>query len=98
MKGNGLQALKIVNHYANGRFYWLMSGRQSVNHSREAISILSEKYKRFTFVNSVCAVTDMLQGLSPIALRHDKDVILGRILHFYDACFTLQSSTHVILH
>ena len=45
--------MKIVHHHANGRFDWLISGHQSVNSSREVISILSGKYKRFTFVHSV---------------------------------------------
>ena len=45
--------MKIVNRHANGRFDLLISGHQSVNHSREVISILSGKYKRFRFVHSV---------------------------------------------
>ena len=65
MEGHCLQALKIVRHHANGRFDWLISGHQSVNPSREAISIiyihnniyniyiLSGKYERFTFVHPV---------------------------------------------
>ena len=48
-----IEAMKIVFHHANGRFDWLISEHQSVNPSREAISILSEKYKRFTFVRPV---------------------------------------------
>ena len=50
-----LQVMKLVHHHANGRFDWLISGHQSVNPSREAIPILSGKYKRFTFVHSVGA-------------------------------------------
>ena len=42
-----------MRHHANGRFDWLISGHQSVNPTREAISILSGKYKRFTFVHHV---------------------------------------------
>ena len=53
MEGHCLQAMKIVRHHANGRFHWLISEHQSVNPSREAISILSGKYKRFTFVHPV---------------------------------------------
>ena len=45
--------MKIVHHHANGCFDWLISGHQSVNPSREAFSILSGKYKRFTFVHPV---------------------------------------------
>ena len=37
----------------NGRFDWLISDHQSVNPSREAIFILSGKYKGFTFVHPV---------------------------------------------
>ena len=54
LEGHCLEAMKIVHHYANGRFDWLISEHQSVNPSREAISILSEKYKIFTFVDPVC--------------------------------------------
>ena len=53
LEGHCIQAMKIVHHYANGRFDWLISGQQSVNPSRESISILSDKYKRFTFVHPV---------------------------------------------
>ena len=40
---------------ANGHFNWLISEHQSVNLSREAVSILSGKYKRFTFVHPVAS-------------------------------------------
>ena len=50
VEGHCLQAMKIVHHHANGCFDWLTSGQQSVSLSREAISILSGKYKRYTFV------------------------------------------------
>ena len=53
VEGHCLQAMKIVHHHANGRFDWLISEHQSVNPSREAISILSGKYKKFTFVHPV---------------------------------------------
>ena len=46
-----LQAMKIVRYYANGCFDWLISSQKSDNPSREATSILSGKYKRFTFVH-----------------------------------------------
>ena len=52
--------MKIVHHYANSCFDWLKSGHQIVNPSREAISILSGKYKRFTFVHPVTAVMSVL--------------------------------------
>ena len=47
------QAMKIVHCYASGCFDWLISGQQSDNLLREAISILSGKYERFTFVHPV---------------------------------------------
>ena len=53
VKDRYLQAKKIVHHYANGCFDWLISGQQSDNPSREAISILSGKYKKFLFVHPV---------------------------------------------
>ena len=53
VEGQCLQAMKIVHHYGNGRFDWLISGQQSVNPSRESISILSGKYERFSFVHSI---------------------------------------------
>ena len=53
LEGHCLQAMKIVHHHANGHFDWLISGHQSVNPSREAISVLSGKYKRSTFVYPV---------------------------------------------
>ena len=48
-----LRVMKIVHHHANGRFDWLISGHQSADTWREVISILSGKYKRFTFVDPV---------------------------------------------
>ena len=53
LEGHCLEAIKIVNHRANDRFDWLLSEHQTVNCFREAISILSGKYKRFTFVHPV---------------------------------------------
>ena len=52
-EGHCLQAMKVVHHPANASFDWLISEHQSVNPSREATSILSGKYKRFTFVHPV---------------------------------------------
>ena len=48
-----LQAKKIVHHDENRCFDWLICEQQSVNPSREAISILSGKHKRFAFVHPV---------------------------------------------
>ena len=42
VEGHCLQAMTIVRHHANGCFDWLISRQQSVNPSREAISILSD--------------------------------------------------------
>ena len=50
---NAALSEKAVHHYTNGCLDWLISGQQSVNPSRKAISILSGKYKRFTFVHPV---------------------------------------------
>ena len=58
MEGHCLQAMKIVHDHANGRFDWLISGH---NRSKEAISILSSKYKRFTFVHPVKTSTKTRQ-------------------------------------
>ena len=62
MEGHSLQAMKIVSHHANGHFDWLISGYQSINHSREAISILSGKYKDLRL--SILWLTDSLRQLS----------------------------------
>ena len=62
------QAIKNVDHHANGRFNWLMSERQSVNPSREAISILSGKYKTFTFVHPVKVYNDKTNFFSKSTL------------------------------
>ena len=53
MDGHCLEVMKIMHHHADGHFGLLISGHQSVNPSREATSILSGKYKRFTFVHPV---------------------------------------------
>ena len=54
VKDHCLGAMKIVHHHANGRFDWLISGHQSINPSREVISVLSSgKYERITFVHHV---------------------------------------------
>ena len=49
VEGHCLQAMKIVHYYVNTCFDWLIFGQQSDNLLREAISILSGKYKRFRF-------------------------------------------------
>ena len=64
-----LQAMKIVHHLANGRFDWLIFGHQSVNPSREAISILFGKYKRFTLVHSVAVANESNLQLTQILMN-----------------------------
>ena len=51
VEGYCLLAMIIVHHHANGCFDWLISEKQSINPSKEAISILSGKYKSFMFVH-----------------------------------------------
>ena len=53
VEGHCLQVMKIVHHYAISYSDWLISEHQSIKTSRVVISILSGKYKRFTFVNPV---------------------------------------------
>ena len=54
-----------MHYHVNVHFFdWLISGHQNVNHSREAVSILSGKYKKFTFVHPVSA-NMILVGLMP---------------------------------
>ena len=55
-----LQAMKIVHHFANGRFDWLIAGHQNVSPWREAISILSGNSKDLRL--SILWVTDNKQG------------------------------------
>ena len=52
-----LKAMKIVHHHGNSHFDWLISEHRSVNPSREALSILCGKRKRFTFVDPVTVST-----------------------------------------
>ena len=54
MAGHCLLAMKIMHLYANGCFDWLISGQQSVNPSREAISIASGKYRKKVYVCTSC--------------------------------------------
>ena len=46
VEGHCLQAMEIVHHHDDGCFDWLISGQQSVNTSREAISILSGEIQK----------------------------------------------------
>ena len=61
-----LRAMKIVHHHANGRFDRLIFGHQSVNPSREVISILSDKYKRFTFAHTVTLLNQQSRKLGTV--------------------------------
>ena len=51
VEGLRLQAMKVIHYYDNSCFDWLIYGQQSDNPLRETTSILSGKYKRFTFVH-----------------------------------------------
>ena len=75
-EGICLQAMKNVHHHANGRFDWLISEHQRVNPSREAISILSGKYKRFTFVHPVCPFINLVEDTIIVLL------LLHNLRHF----------------
>ena len=59
VKDHCLQAMKILHHHTNSCFDWLIFGQQSVDPPREAISILSGEYKRFTFVHPVVPCNKM---------------------------------------
>ena len=65
----------------NGRFDWLISRHQSVNPSRESISILSGKYERFTFVHPVLILLEYLlvkvTGIRPMAPVLNKGPLEG---------------------
>ena len=61
MEGHCLQAIKIVRHHAHSRFDWLISGHQNVNLSREAISVLSSKYKKI-YVCPSCELLTIKSG------------------------------------
>ena len=81
VKSHCLQAMKIVHHHANGCFDWLISGHKSVNPSREAISIPSGKYKRFTFVHpvfSIQKITDMLSSNHNLSLYTKLMTVLNK--------------------
>ena len=69
VKSHCLQAMKIVRHHANGRFDWLISGHQRVNPSREAISVLSGKYKTFTFVHPVLLASIIIEKMMSFYFR-----------------------------
>ena len=49
-----------MHYYANSCFDWLISGQQSDNPLREAISILCWKYKKITFVHPVETIEAMI--------------------------------------
>ena len=67
-----------MNYYANSCFDWLVSEQQSDNPLREAISILSGKYKRFTFVHPAKLDIDHNFFLGEIS----QNVSYLNILHF----------------
>ena len=57
-----------MRHYASGRFDWLISGHQSVDPSREAISILSGKQKIY-----VCPIYSIVTQLNLNCSASSKD-------------------------
>ena len=63
VEGHYLQNLKIVHHHANGRYDLLISEHQSVNPSRQGVSILSKKYKVYVCPSFGSLVTDYLDQL-----------------------------------
>ena len=66
-----LQAMKIVHYQANGRFDWLMFGHKSVDLSRDPVSILSVRYKRFMFVHPVHQLWIAYARFDNKAVKHD---------------------------
>ena len=62
--------MKIVHYFANGCFDWLISGQQSDNPLREAMSIMSGEYKRFTFVHIVIYSTKCSRVCKKYAVRY----------------------------
>ena len=53
VKAHCLQAMKIVHHNTSGHFCWLISEHQSVNPSREPMSVPPGKYKSFMLTNRI---------------------------------------------
>ena len=86
VEGHCFEAMKIVRHHANGRFDWLISEHQSVNRSREAISILSGKYKRFTFVHPVAETKEVI---------YESVNLKGAVYEPKQNSFSLQSVTTI---
>ena len=55
-----------MHHYANGCFNWLIPEHHGVNPFREAISILSKKYKKITLIHPVAL--GFISGLRAIKM------------------------------
>ena len=89
VEGHCLQAIKIVRHHANGSFDWLISGDQSVDPSREAISILSDKHKRFTFGHPVKLNCKVLLNVLIVVYvkRHLASILVLRVRLVYPLAF-----------
>ena len=73
-----LEAMTIVHHHANGRFDWLISEHQSVSPSREAIFVLSGKYKRSMFVLNYLGL-NRFGGLKKSYVMTVLTVLLNRV-------------------
>ena len=80
--------LKTVHYYANSRFDWLISAQQSVNPFRETISMLSGKYKEFTFVD---------KRKSFVFLRKNRNYFPGRIKVTYQVIMILFLNNNLLL-
>ena len=95
IEGHCLLTMKIVHIYANGCFDWLIFGQQSINSSREAISIVSGKYERFMFVHPVDETTaqQRLYCIQSISIVEQPKPI---IVDFNGP--TVYTHGHIILH
>ena len=77
-----------MHHHANGRLDWLISEHQSVNPSIEAISILSGKYKRFTFgpLSTEASVEGVSRVISEVTKSRPKGYFSLNDFHAWAAC------------
>ena len=67
-------ALDFMTENSNGCFDWLISEYQSVNPWRKAISVLSGRYKRFTYVHAVITAMNISIGLKADFLSWQKSL------------------------
>ena len=81
-----LQAMQIVHHHANSHFDQSVSEHQSVTPSREVVSILSGKYKRFTFVHPVQVATAKIGIICATAIHNAAKVHPNYCITFLNYC------------